>query len=481
MSPTRQASSVTERVQQGDRQGRRGGQEARGARTGARLRLWRALPQEGRAMTSDQAREVKPLHELGAAEAVELLRRGEISSVELVRACLDRIAAEEHRVEAWEYLDPELALFQARRADTVSPRRPLAGLPVGVKDIIDTADMPTACGTPIRRGRRPAADAACVAALRAAGAVILGKTVTTELALFTPGKTRNPHHAGHTPGGSSSGSAAAVAAFMVPAALGTQTAGSIIRPASFCGVIGWKPSHGLLSLAGVSPLAPSLDTLGAFARAVEDLPLLTNALGGALDPVAPLASPPRVGLCRTDQWPLAAPETRRAVEEAAAKIAAAGGEVREVELGADLAGLAEAQATIMAVEIARSLGVERREHEALLSPSLRKLIDEGTATPPERHATALSRADLGRRRFPEVLADVDVLLTPSAVGEAPVGLESTGDPAFCRIWTLLHAPCVNLPAATGPQGLPVGIQLVGAPGRDAQLLAAAEWVAARLR
>ncbi|HEX9288358.1 MAG TPA: amidase [Anaeromyxobacteraceae bacterium] len=431
-------------------------------------------------MTSDQAREVKPLHELGAAEAVELLRRGEISSVELVRACLDRIAAEEHRVDAWEYLDPELALFQARRADAASPRRPLAGLPVGVKDIIDTADMPTGCGTPIRRGRRPAADAACVAALRAAGAVILGKTVTTELALFTPGKTRNPHHAGHTPGGSSSGSAAAVAASMVPAALGTQTAGSVIRPASFCGVVGWKPSHGLLPLAGVSPLAPSLDTLGLFAREVEDLPLLTNALGAALAPVPPLASPPRVGLCRTDQWPLATAETRRAVEEAAAKMTAAGAEVREVEL-ADLAGLAEAQATIMAVEIARSLAAERREHEALLSASLRKLIDDGATTSPERHAAAIARADLARRRFPEVFAGLDVLLTPSATGEAPAGLESTGDPAFCRIWTLLHAPCVNLPAATGPQGLPVGIQLVGAPGRDGQLLAAAGWVAARLR
>ena len=424
---------------------------------------------------------MKALHELGAAEAVELLRRGDISSVELVRACLDRIAGEEQRVQAWEFLDPELALFQARRADAASPRPSLAGLPIGVKDIIDTSDMPTALGTPIHRGRRPTRDAACVAALRAAGAVILGKTVTTEFAFYKPGKTRNPHHAGHTPGGSSSGSAAAVADFMVPAALGSQTAGSVIRPASFCGVVGWKPSHGLLPLAGVSALAPSLDTLGVFAREVEDLLLLTRALGGALPPALAVASPPRIGLCRTEQWPLAAPETRRAVEEAAARLASAGADVREVELGADLDGLAEAQATIMAVETARSLAAERRAHGDLLSPVLRKLIDDGAATPPARHAAALALADRGRERFHEVLAGFDALLTPSAMGEAPAGLDSTGDPAFCRIWTLLHAPCVNLPGATGPRGLPVGVQLVGAHRGDAKLLAAAAWIAPRLQ
>ncbi len=429
---------------------------------------------------------MKPLHELGAAEAVALLRSGAVSSESLVRACLERIAAEEPRIQAWEHLDPELALSQARRADAArgasgASTLPLAGLPVGVKDIIDTADLPTACGSPIHRGRRPPTDAGCVAALRAAGAVILGKTVTTEFAVFTPGKTRNPHDVAHTPGGSSSGSAAAVAASMVPAALGSQTAGSVIRPAAFCGVFGFKPSHGLISLAGVSPLAPSLDTLGFFARNVVDLPLIARALGMALGPSRPLTSTSRIGLCRTEVWPMARAETQRIVEEAAGKLARAGAAVSEVELGPELAGLYDAQKTIMAVEIARSFAALRSDRGEFLSSSLRELIDSGAATLPGRYQAAQDHAGRARRQLPRVFADLDLLLTPSAPGEAPAGLESTGDPAFCRIWTLLQLPCVNVPGASGPHGLPVGVQLVGPPGGDAELLAAAEWVAGRLR
>jgi Asp-tRNA(Asn)/Glu-tRNA(Gln) amidotransferase A subunit family amidase len=428
---------------------------------------------------------MRPLHELGAAEAVALLRRGAVSSEALVRACLERIAGEEPRVAAWEHFDPELALAQARRADdarsALGESAPLlAGLPVGVKDIIDTVDMPTACGSSIHRGRRPSADAACVAALRTAGAVILGKTVTTEFALFTPGKTRNPRHPGHTPGGSSSGSAAAVAASMVPAAVGSQTAGSVIRPASFCGVFGFKPTHGLVSLVGVSPLAPSLDTLGVFAREAADLPVLARALGVALPAAEPLAAAPRIGLCRTAQWPMASADTRRAVEEAAAKLARAGAAVSGAELGPELEGLYEAQKTIMAVEIARSFADHRRERGDLLSASLREVIDAGTATPPERYRAAQDLADRARRLLPRVFAEVDVLLTASAPGEAPAGLASTGDPAFCRVWTLLHLPCVNVPGASGARGLPVGVQLVGPLGADAALLASTEWIAERL-
>jgi Asp-tRNA(Asn)/Glu-tRNA(Gln) amidotransferase A subunit family amidase len=428
---------------------------------------------------------MRPLHELGAAEAVALLERGAVSSEALVRACLERAAAEEPRVQAWEHLEPELALAQARRVDAARsasgvPALPLAGLPVAVKDIIDTADMPTACGSPIHAGRRPSADAGCVAALRAAGAVILGKTVTTEFALFTPGKTRNPRRAAHTPGGSSSGSAAAVAASMVPAALGSQTAGSVIRPAAFCGVFGFKPSHGLVSLAGVSPIAPSLDTLGVFARDAADLPLLARALGLPLPAAKPPAAAPRIGLCRSEQWPVASAETRRIVEEAAGTLARAGAAVTDVELGPEMEGLHDAQKTIMAVEVARTFALHRRERGDLLSSSLRELIDGGSATPPERYQAAQDLARRARRLLPGAFADVDVLLTPSAPGEAPAGLESTGDPVFCRAWTLLHVPCVNVPGAAGPLGLPVGVQLVGPPRGDAALLAAVEWVAARL-
>ncbi len=422
---------------------------------------------------------MKPLHELGVAEALDLLGRGAITSEALVQACLDRIAAEEPRVQAWEFLDPQQALAQARRIDAAAPRPPLAGLPVGVKDIVDTGDMPTGCGSPIRQGRRPAADAACVAALRAAGAVILGKTVTTEFAFYRPGKTRNPHDPGYTPGGSSSGSAAAVAARMVPAALGTQTAGSIIRPAAFCGVLGWKPSHGLLSLEGVQPFAPALDTLGLLVRHLDDVPPLLGALGGPLEP-PPVRGPLRVGLCRTEQWAMAAPESKRIVEEAARVLARSGASVCEEELGPGFDGLPEVQKTVMAFEGARSLAAERREHEAMLSPVLLDLIRQGEAIAPRVYQAAMASAERCRGLVPALFARVDVLLTPSACGEAPAGLESTGDPAFNRIWTLLHLPCVSLPWGSGPHGLPLGIQLVGPPRGDGRLLAAGRWIAERL-
>jgi amidase len=421
----------------------------------------------------------QPLHDLPAAEAVALLSRGEISAEALVRSCLERIAAEEPRVGAWAFLDEGLALAEARRIDRTTPRPPLAGLPVGVKDVVDTAGLPTECGSPALRGRRPSRDAACVAALRAAGAVILGKTVTTEFAYYAPGKTRNPHDVRRTPGGSSSGSAAAVAARMVPAALGTQTAGSLIRPASFCGVVALKPTFGLLPLAGVSPCAPSLDTLGVFARAVADVPVLLAALGAPVRP-RPLAGAPRVGLCRTEQWRFAAAESRDAVERAADALRRAGASVVDAELGEELAGLAEAQRTIMAVEAAGAFRELRARHEAELSPVLLALLDTGASIPRERHEAARALAGRGRRRAAELLADIDVLLTPSAIGEAPAELSSTGDPAFNRIWTLLGVPCLNLPGATGPSGMPVGVQLVGRSGGDGELLGAAAWIEAAL-
>ena len=403
---------------------------------------------------------------------MELLSRGAITAEALARACLERIAAEEPRVEAWEFLDPELALAQARRIDAAGRPGPLRGLPVGVKDIIDTADMPTARGSALFAGRRPAEDAACVAALRRAGGLVLGKTVTTELAYFTPGKTRNPRDPSRTPGGSSSGSAAAVAAGMVPAALGTQTAGSIIRPASFCGVVGFKPSHGLFSLAGVSPFAPSLDTLGFLARSAADLPLLARALGADLARPAP-PRPPRMGLCRTEGWAAAAPESRAAVEGGAERLRAAGADVAQADDG-PFRGLTEAQRTVMAFEAAEALA-ELRPQLARLGPELQEILRQGEATPRAAYDGARARAEAARRRLPELFGRFDVLLTASAPGEAPEGLSSTGDPALNRIWTLLGLPCASLPCAEGPHGLPVGVQLVGPPGGDAALLAAAIW------
>jgi Asp-tRNA(Asn)/Glu-tRNA(Gln) amidotransferase A subunit family amidase len=416
--------------------------------------------------------------ELGAAATIRLLRDGKLTSEALVRACLDRIERDEPRIHAWACLDPDRALAAARAIDARGRPSPLHGLPVGIKDIIDTADAPTECGTPLYKGRRPVSDAACVTALRAAGGVVLGKTVTTELAFFGPGPTRNPHNPSHTPGGSSSGSAAAVAAFMVPAALGTQTAGSIIRPAAYCGVVGFKPSHGLLSLEGVHPFAPSLDTLGVLVREVADVAPLLAGLGAPVE-VRPLARPPRVGLWRSSRWAQATPVMQHRLEEVAAVLARAGAPVREVDPLPDETALVEAQAVIMAAEAVRSFGPLRPS--GALGPELIELLDRGAAARPEEVQAARVRAGQALNAMSGVLAEVDVLLTPSAPGEAPGGLGRTGDPIFNRVVTVLGLPAISLPAGVGPSGLPLGVQLVGARRAEAALLAAAAWVEPRIR
>ncbi len=417
--------------------------------------------------------------DLGAADAVARLGKGELSSEALVADCLARIAREDGDIGAFEHVDPEGALAQARRIDALPEKPPLAGLPVAVKDVFDTEDLPTERGSEAFRGRRPTTDAAAVARLRAAGAVVLGKTVTAELAFYRPGRTRNPHDLTRTPGGSSSGSAAAVAAFLAPAAIGTQTAGSVIRPASFCGVVGFKPTFDVVPLDGVSPFAPSLDTFGLFVRDVEAVPLLLDAAGVPAD--APrFEAPPRLALCRTDRWPLAEPATQAAVEEAAAALARAGAALDALELP-ELDGLADDQRTIMAAEAAWTLRGVRERHGPLLSPVLREFLAEGDRIAPEQEALARDRAERCRARLPEVFAQFDALLTPAALGEAPVGLESTGDPAVDRIWTLLGTPCASLPVARGPAGLPLGLQVVGAPGGDRALAAVCAWIVAALR
>jgi Asp-tRNA(Asn)/Glu-tRNA(Gln) amidotransferase A subunit family amidase len=418
---------------------------------------------------------VPALRTTDATEAARLIARGEAGSEEIVRACLERIAERDATVRAWAHVDPEAALAQARAADTSERRSPLHGVPVGVKDIIDTRDLPTELGTPIHAGRCPAADAACVAQLRDAGAVILGKTRTTEFAYFHPSATRNPLDPSRTPGGSSSGSAAAVADGMVPLALGSQTAGSTIRPASFCGVLGLKPSHGLIDLTGVKRLSARLDTLGLFARSIDDLELLLDTLAGQR-PAPGSAGPPRIAFARTARWQLVEPDAQGALEAAALALADAGAQVDELELSAELEALVDAQQTIMAVEVAANLAGEYDSNGDRMSAELSELIEEGRATERGDYEAALAAAERGAERLPTVFEAHDLLLTPAARGQAPRGLDATGDPVFCRAWTLLGTPAISVPGPLGADGLPIGVQLVAPPGREAELLAAARWV-----
>jgi Asp-tRNA(Asn)/Glu-tRNA(Gln) amidotransferase A subunit family amidase len=404
-----------------------------------------------------------------------------VPALNSVKACLDRIEEREPTVRAWAHLDPEAALAQARDADASEPRSPLHGRPVGVKDIVDTHDLPTERGSPVYAGRRPETDAACVARLREAGAVILGKTATTEFAYFHPAETRNPLDPERTPGGSSSGSAAAVADGMVPLALGSQTAGSTIRPASFCGVLGLKPTHGLIDLTGVMRLSERLDTLGLFARTVDDLELLLGALTGRDRPAAEGgAQPPRIAFARTSRWELVDPDAQAALEAAARELAGAGAPLDEHELPDELEELVEAQATVMAVDVAANLGEEYDRHRDLISAELSALIEQGRATERQDYEAALGAAERGLERLPALFDGHDVLMTPAARGQAPLGLEATGDPVFCRAWTLLGTPAVSVPGPVGADGLPVGVQLIAQRNRDAELLAAARWVHAAL-
>ena len=417
------------------------------------------------------------LHHLDAAEAARRIAAGRITSEQLVRACLDRIAARESEVSAWAHCDPAAAIAQARAVDRAGAKGVLGGVPVGFKDVIDSADQPSQYNSPIYRGNRPRADAACVALVRNAGGIVLGKTATTEFAWRSPGPTRNPHNLAHTPGGSSSGSAAAVADFMVPLAFGTQTGGSTIRPAAYCGIVGYKPSFGTINRAGLKPLAESLDTLGVMARSVEDCALLVHAVSSRALPdfTAALARAPRIGLCRTSHWKDASPDTQALLESTAAALSAGGAAVREVELPAEFDRLYEDPMFIMDFEAARSLAWERFNHPDGLSDLLRNALTAAAATPRAQYDEAMRHARLCRQVFAGSFVDCDVLLTPSAPGEAPAGIASCGSSLFNRSWTLLGVPCVTLPAGRGASGLPLGVQLVGNYDDDERVLLAAEW------
>jgi Asp-tRNA(Asn)/Glu-tRNA(Gln) amidotransferase A subunit family amidase len=415
---------------------------------------------------------------LGVREAAREIAGRRLGVAEYAEAWLAQIDAREAEVGAWQHFDRDLVIAAARRGDREPPRGPLHGIPLAVKDVIDTFDLPTGYGSPIYANHRPTADAACVALARAAGAIVLGKTVSTEFAYFTPGKTTNPHNAAHTPGGSSSGSAAAVGADMAPLAFGTQTAGSILRPASYCGVVGYKPSFGLMPRSGVKALADSLDTVGVMARTVEDaaffIGVLTDrrALRDAAD-AAPL--PPRLGLCRTAMWDAAEPATVAALDRARGALLAAGARVDDLPVPDLHRGLAAAQNTIMSYEMTGALADERIRHSAQISPRLAQLFDHGMTIGAETYDAAVAEARAARLALDEFFGSCAAVVVPAAPGEAPEGHEYTGDPVFNRMWTLLGTPAVTIPAGKGPDGLPVGIQLVGRIGDDARLMECARF------
>jgi Asp-tRNA(Asn)/Glu-tRNA(Gln) amidotransferase A subunit family amidase len=418
------------------------------------------------------------LNRLTAAEAARRIAAGKITSEALVRDCLERIGERDGEVHAWVHCDADAAIAQARAIDRSAGSGPLRGVPVGFKDVIDTFDLPTQYGSPIYEGHRPKSDAACAALVRHAGGIVLGKTVTTEFATRQARATRNPHNLEHTPGGSSSGSAAAVADFMVPLAFGTQTGGSNIRPSAYCGIVGYKPSFGTINCAGMKHVAESLDTIGVMARTVEDCALLATAVSARALPdlTAKLPRAPRIGLCRTPRWQSASDATHAALESAATLLAQAGAQVRAFDLPADFDALYPEQELIMNFEAARALAHERYTTPDLLSEHLRETLQQHWEMPRSRYDEAMRHARLCRQVFDGLFTDVDVLLTPSAPDEAPKGLESTGSSLFNRIWTLLGAPCVTLPCGRGANGLPLGIQIVGRYDDDARVLQAAEWV-----
>jgi Asp-tRNA(Asn)/Glu-tRNA(Gln) amidotransferase A subunit family amidase len=412
---------------------------------------------------------------LGAAEAARRIGRGELSAQALAEACLARATAHEAQLHAWVHLSPDAVIDQARALDAqTTPKGVLHGVPVAVKDILDTADMPSRYGSPIYAQHQPLADASCVAQSRAAGALVMGKTHTTEFANIHPAPTANPHQAGHTPGGSSSGSAAAVADFQVPLAFATQTAGSTIRPAAFCGVVGYKPSFNRINRAGLKFSAESLDTIGLLARHVEDVSLWAQVLIGQAAAALPTA-PLRVGLHRTALWSQASDSAQQALLDAAQRLKAAGASVSDVSLDSDFNTLYETQGVVMRYEAARATAWEMAHRRSLLSRDLWLRLEQGMATPHSQYLAALALTRHCSAKLEATWQSCDVLLSLSAPGEAPEGLHSTGDSVFNRNWTLLGLPCVHLPTAAGPHGLPLGVQLIGPVGTDVALLGAALW------
>lgn len=419
-------------------------------------------------------------NEFSLNKASAEIAEGRLTSEALVQACIERIDAREGAVQAWAFFDPELALALARARDAEPAEGLLHGVPIGIKDIIDTADMPTECNSPIYKGHRPAADAACVAKLRAAGAVIMGKTVTTEFASSFPGPTTNPHNTEHTPGGSSQGSAAAVADCMVQGALGTQTGGSVIRPNAYCGTVGYKPAYDSYDKTGVKPLSPILDTVGFMVRSLDDVAPLSAALAGRNPVSVPDSGPPNLLLHRTAQWDTAEPCIQALLEDCAAKFAAAGAPMRDHAFEDPYDNLQAMQRVVMAVEACREFQVEWTEHRDKLSEPFQNLLQRGFKATPEERGDAEGLLKHARSNLPNMFEPGEILLTPGAPGEAPKGLNSTGDSMFNRAWTFLGTACLYLPVTKGPNGLPIGIQLVDPLNDEGRLIAAGRWCAETL-
>ena len=422
------------------------------------------------------------LHQLSACDAAAQLAQRTLRAEDLVRACIEHIDSREPEVQAWAYLQRDVAVEHAKQLDAGAHRGLLHGLPIGVKDLLATSDMPATYGSRIYANYRPGFDAACVAVARQQGAVVLGKTVSTEFATFQPNQTRNPLRLTHTPGGSSSGSAAAVADSMVPLAIGTQTAGSLIRPASYCGIVAFKPSFGCVARAGAKLLSDTLDTVGTMARTVPDAALFAAAMSGRhawlVKPLSDVLSRPlRIGICRTYEWSQAGPDTQKVFANAEQALKKANAfEVKDLQLPADFQTLAHAQTQVQLFEQAHNLAHEHIAHFTQLSTRLQGILQSGKDITHAQYDAAQQHIAKCRLQLPTVFQDVDVLLAPSAQGEAPDNLENTGDPVFCRNWTVLHTPAINVPAGLGAHGMPVGLQVVSAVGSDALTLAAAHAV-----
>ncbi len=446
---------------------------------------------------------MKALHALGLREAAAQVASGAISSEALVAACAARIAALEPRVGAWQCFEPSRVIEAARAADRAlaaargeasedpsavlppAERGFLHGVPVGVKDIIDVRGYPTGMGSSLYAEYRPERSAELVERMAASGALVMGKTVTTEFAFMQPSRTCNPWNTGHSPGGSSSGSAAAVACGMVPAAIGTQTNGSVIRPAAFCGVVGYKPGRDLISTAGVLPFSPTFDQPGVFARSVADAGLLaswlTHRTGIIGRHIAPARSAPRMAAVRTPLWDRVEPAQRGRFEEDLGRLRAAGAVVEDVELPPAFAEAWKIHRTIMLHEAARLAQPVRALHRDGFSDTINRAFDEGEAIPVSDYRAAMAARERLLDAFALLLdRGYAAVLTVPAAGEAPAGLETTGDPAFCTPWTLLSAPAISIPTGLGPRGLPLGLQVVGRRWESNYLLATAAWCEAQL-
>ena len=437
------------------------------------------------------------LYPLGLLDTLRAYREGRATVQDYVASCSQRVASLEPRIQAWEWFDASRAMAEAEeRAGGILQDLPLFGIPVGVKDIIATRGIPTRYGSRIFANNVPTHSAWIVRRLEALGGLVMGKTVTTEFAYRQPGKTRNPWNTAHTPGGSSSGSAAAVAAGFVPIAIGTQTLGSVIRPAAYCGVVGYKPSYGAISRTGIHPFSATLDHVGVFARSVADAAWFGACLMGPDPrdeatvmrgtekilrvPLEPLAAAPRLAVVRTQKWPLAKDVQKNHFEESVAKLQAAGATLREVNLPRIFDDAWENVMLIMSRDAVKSFASIESRHRIRLSPHLIELLDRGHRVTPEQYAKARAKRDEYRRWLDAVFERNDAIATIPATGEAPEGLSSTGDASFCSLWTQAGMPAISIPSGLGPRGLPLGIQIVGRYREDEHALKVASWVEATL-